>query len=163
MEIISRDEADAKGKHRFYTGVLCIHGHDCERYVTSGGCVQCANRTKRPAKPKIRFVNQCWPDKALVSLLIPAPTREESQAAFRMIERYGWFDHCVTKLRESPELLNEFLPIDSKARNADNSALQRAMIERDRINAEIEKLQKASDAHAAREVAYLKSIGSNKV
>ena len=50
MEIISRAEAKACGLIRFFTGVPCKHGHTCERFVSSKGCLIC-NRL-RGRKPE---------------------------------------------------------------------------------------------------------------
>lgn len=42
MEIITREEARAKGLKRFFTGMPCKNGHIAERYVASKTvCVQC--------------------------------------------------------------------------------------------------------------------------
>ncbi len=41
MDIISREEARARGLKLFYTGKPCARGHDCERYVAVGRCVIC--------------------------------------------------------------------------------------------------------------------------
>lgn len=47
FEIITRSEAHAQHRKRFYTGRPCIHGHDAQRFVTTGGCVACnAARSK---------------------------------------------------------------------------------------------------------------------
>ena len=45
MEIISRAEAKGLGVKRFYTGVVCRHGHDSERYTKGGNCVECSELT----------------------------------------------------------------------------------------------------------------------
>ncbi|MEQ9887635.1 hypothetical protein ABRP55_13910 [Pectobacterium zantedeschiae] len=42
MEMITRAEAARLGLNKYYTGHKCKHGHDSERYVLSGTCVQCA-------------------------------------------------------------------------------------------------------------------------
>jgi recombination endonuclease VII len=50
MEIISKEEAKARGLKRYYTGVPCANGHDSERYLNKGNegkCVQCCNKRKR--------------------------------------------------------------------------------------------------------------------
>ena len=53
MEIISRQEAVAKGLKRFFTGVPCKHGHVCERYVgTSLECVECNRLSKQRQKAR---------------------------------------------------------------------------------------------------------------
>ncbi len=41
MNIISRDEAKARGLQTFYTGVPCKKGHDSERRVSNKMCVTC--------------------------------------------------------------------------------------------------------------------------
>ena len=43
MEIITREEAKAQGKKRFYTGVPCKNNHLSERYTNAGGCIDCLN------------------------------------------------------------------------------------------------------------------------
>lgn len=44
---ISRAQALAEGRKRFYTGKPCKRGHDAQRFVTTGGCVACnASRAK---------------------------------------------------------------------------------------------------------------------
>lgn len=40
-ETITREEAKAAGLKRFFTGEPCKHGHVAERFVSSGGCVEC--------------------------------------------------------------------------------------------------------------------------
>lgn len=39
--ITNRRDAANAGKHRFYTGRPCMHGHFSERYTTNGGCIAC--------------------------------------------------------------------------------------------------------------------------
>jgi|SRR5580658_3597874 hypothetical protein len=43
MEIITRKQAFALARTRFYTGRPCKNGHDCERYTSTGGCSKCVN------------------------------------------------------------------------------------------------------------------------
>jgi hypothetical protein len=40
-EIISRRDAAGRGLKRFYTGKPCVREHLSERYVTTGGCIDC--------------------------------------------------------------------------------------------------------------------------
>lgn len=49
MEIIERRVAHALRRIRFYTGKLCKYGHDSERYVSTGGCLECVNPKALPA------------------------------------------------------------------------------------------------------------------
>ncbi|WWH75545.1 hypothetical protein VRB95_11155 [Erwinia aphidicola] len=41
MKVITRQAAALAGKTRFYTGKACRNGHDVERYVANGSCVEC--------------------------------------------------------------------------------------------------------------------------
>jgi hypothetical protein len=40
-DLITRQEALSRGLPRFYTGVPCPHGHDCERMTSNGHCRMC--------------------------------------------------------------------------------------------------------------------------
>lgn len=42
MKIITRKVAITNGLSRFYTGRLCRHGHDSERFTSNGVCVECS-------------------------------------------------------------------------------------------------------------------------
>lgn len=42
MKKITRQEAKAVGLKRYYTGIPCKHGHDCEKRVSDYGCVRCS-------------------------------------------------------------------------------------------------------------------------
>lgn len=44
-EIISRQDAYAKGLKRYFTGKTCKHGHMSERYVQTQGCIACLRLT----------------------------------------------------------------------------------------------------------------------
>lgn len=41
MKVITRQKAAVSGLARFYTGKKCCNGHDSERYVANGACVEC--------------------------------------------------------------------------------------------------------------------------
>jgi hypothetical protein len=41
MQIISRAEAHAQGRTHFYNGNPCRRGHVAQRFVSTGGCVEC--------------------------------------------------------------------------------------------------------------------------
>lgn len=47
LKVLSREDALVRKQVRFYTGVPCLHGHDSERYVGGGGCVQCQLLSQR--------------------------------------------------------------------------------------------------------------------
>ena len=62
MEIISREEAVAKGLKRFFTGVPCKLGHVCERYTKIGiEFVECNRLSKQRQKARDpERVRQQW-------------------------------------------------------------------------------------------------------
>ncbi len=47
MKLISRDRAKNKKLSRFFTGIRCLHGHLCERFVCNGDCVDCHKIRRR--------------------------------------------------------------------------------------------------------------------
>jgi len=54
MKIISQRQAAARGMARFYTGRPCRRGHDAERYVAGGNCVECHREDKRAKDAEVR-------------------------------------------------------------------------------------------------------------
>ncbi len=49
---ISRDEARLAGLKRFFTSIACFRGHECERLVSNGLCVECARLNKNADKAR---------------------------------------------------------------------------------------------------------------
>jgi 5-methylcytosine-specific restriction endonuclease McrA len=47
MEIVTCDEAKARGLSRYFTGKPCTRGHIAQRQVSSGSCVECHKITVR--------------------------------------------------------------------------------------------------------------------
>lgn len=54
MRIITRNEAATCGLKRYYTGKLCKHGHDSERWVHNGHCVECTMESNRRRQAEIK-------------------------------------------------------------------------------------------------------------
>lgn len=52
--IISRSEARAEGKTRYFTGERCKNGHVTERYVSSANCRTCLEARDSPEKKRAR-------------------------------------------------------------------------------------------------------------
>ncbi len=107
-EIISRDNAQSMSRKRYFTGEPCLRGHIAERFVSSGGCVDCVCRKtpKRADARKQRFL----PAAPLFFGNIPGPrnvTEQEAVAAFRLMELYGWHEHAIEAIRKDPELLSD--------------------------------------------------------
>lgn len=46
MKTISRAEAQSLGLKRYYTGNPCPKSHDCERFCSTRGCVECAKENR---------------------------------------------------------------------------------------------------------------------
>lgn len=64
LELISRDEAREKSLKRFYTGIPCLHGHVCERYVINGSCFQCVKERALAQDPAVRYARHlAWKDR----------------------------------------------------------------------------------------------------
>jgi hypothetical protein len=66
-DIITRGESLALGRKRYYTGQPCKHGHDAQRFVSTGACVACnVVRSRLFANSKNstagRFVYSLHPD-----------------------------------------------------------------------------------------------------
>jgi hypothetical protein len=77
-EIVSRDEAKARGLTRYFTNVPCINGHVCQRYVSSRDCVECSGIK---AAPRLRK----WRESKRASVTSPKPTKvlSSTRAAVR--------------------------------------------------------------------------------
>ncbi|EPA8515291.1 hypothetical protein EGH67_12755 [Klebsiella aerogenes] len=56
MEIITRLDAAKSGLKRYYTGKKCKHGHDSERWVYNGHCVECTMETNRRRQAEIKRI-----------------------------------------------------------------------------------------------------------
>lgn len=41
MKTVTREEARKKGLTRYFIGIMCSHGHTCERTVKKNRCVEC--------------------------------------------------------------------------------------------------------------------------
>lgn len=54
MEIITRIDAAKRGLKRYYTGKTCKHGHDSERWVYNGHCVECTMESNRRIRAEIK-------------------------------------------------------------------------------------------------------------
>ena len=53
-ELITRQEAIAKGLPRYFTGNNCSKGHSAKRYTSNKTCCDCANATANKTKAKNR-------------------------------------------------------------------------------------------------------------
>jgi hypothetical protein len=136
-DIISRKEALERGLVRFYTGVSCKHGHLCERFSSSGGCVQCVN--PKVHRTEIRGRNLGWPERGLNFSSHLSP--EEAAAVFRYIEDAGWHNEALNRIRTNPSLQARYAPILPREEVAKlKAALDRDALARNAMRA-------ATDSH----------------
>ena len=93
--IISRDEARVLNLKSFFTGEPCKHGHVAERYVSSGGCVECVCGHKREwraanpekARERDRECRRVWRAASCASRLVASSFAAASTASAGMPSR----------------------------------------------------------------------------
>lgn len=54
MREMTRMEAAKAGLIRYYTGRPCKHGHDAERFTSTGGCVSCMYEKSAAYREKMK-------------------------------------------------------------------------------------------------------------
>lgn len=115
--ILSREEAKASGRTRYFDGVPCKNGHVCERYTLKGQCVECvssANRTyclKNPQKRKTER-RKYYEEHRDVEL----PRAKEYQAALRA-EGLDYYTRNVDEIRERKRLKRQANPEAARAKD----------------------------------------------
>jgi hypothetical protein len=57
MELISRQEAKAQSKIRYFTGLLCKNNHIAERYVSTHQCSDCVTSSRPAYVPVIKDIH----------------------------------------------------------------------------------------------------------
>ena len=57
-DIISRDEAKAKGLSRFFTGKSCKNGHVTQRFVSNKACVGCNYKSRQKHDGKFKAAHR---------------------------------------------------------------------------------------------------------
>lgn len=86
--IMTRAQAHVLRRPRFFTGRPCKYGHQCERYVASGGCVECAKRAS------LAFSGKAPANRPFGTVEVPAQAMHPDDAA----AFYAWLD-AVNKAR----------------------------------------------------------------
>lgn len=84
MEQISRYVAANSGKAFFYTGKPCHLQHDSVRYVSTGGCLACAQSRHRHRRA--RSISALAGEKVL-TVYLPAGQLEEAR---QLAKAMGW-------------------------------------------------------------------------
>lgn len=101
MKIVTRADAFSAGLKKFYTGTPCRHGHYSERYTSTSGCIECL----RPGSGRTsNTLNRAWPVEPFVFESKITPTPAEAQAAFMLMQAWGWPDRALDMLRADPNL-----------------------------------------------------------
>lgn len=142
LTVIGRREAQALGKKRFYTGEPCARGHDVERFVSNGGCVDCVNLKTAPNAKQRLARNQGWPPRAIVFAVNFAPLPEEIAAAFLYAEAQGWLAAALQHVHDDPRLLVQYGPtlsVEEQGRML--AALERHRIITERVAASLTPAQ----------------------
>lgn len=105
--LITRDDARAAGRKRFYTGVPCKYGHVDERLVSNGGCATCLriSKQKMPEQPEVRAAMETHSALRAVTVKAKKAAVDAGLSTFVRIvpcsacgdtERYAANGHCVT-------------------------------------------------------------------
>lgn len=108
MDIISRDEAGARGLSKYFTGFPCRYGHLAERYTCNTRCLGCVKRFNAPKKQDAQL--HFHPHKAFSfwGAAAPAPTIAEAHATFRYMEACEWHLAALKALRADPALMARY-------------------------------------------------------
>jgi hypothetical protein len=93
-EIIERRAAADLGRARFYTGKPCKRGHLTQRFVSSGGCVECVN----PARRAVPDGMEIWrPAIPLGGVALSGEDRNKLEALIA-----GWVAHTLREWGQLP-------------------------------------------------------------
>ncbi len=82
LEIITRAEAKAQGKNKYFTGVKCRNGHLAERYVQSSTCEECIRESR-----KIIIAGEVLPPSKETAIELLQPRSEIAEQRLALIER----------------------------------------------------------------------------
>lgn len=55
MQIISREDAQAANRKKYFTGVACHAGHVAQRFASNGGCCTCASQRQQGIRPQLHL------------------------------------------------------------------------------------------------------------
>jgi hypothetical protein len=94
-QTISRDEARGAGLKRFFTAVVCFRGHQCERLVSNGLCIECSRINKADDRAR-NFERERQRKKRYLAGVDPEKARAMARA------RYAKNKHKKTK-KKNPE------------------------------------------------------------
>lgn len=110
MQVISRKQAKADGRLRYFTGMVCKGGHVDERLVSNGACLACCREgmaAKREAKRRPKVVSPRR--EALNAGRVRYSTGKPCPKG-HMAERFASSGRCVQCCDEAQRLLLETNP-----------------------------------------------------
>ena len=58
MKVITRSKAAQEGLKKYYTGDLCKHGHDSQRYVCNTKCIACDQKDDVNVKVNNKYLKK---------------------------------------------------------------------------------------------------------
>jgi hypothetical protein len=90
MKIITRKEAMQQGLKRYYTGKLCEHGHDSERYTNMTRCVECHKQRDKHAR-----INAAVSSSQL-GIMLEAQYNKCALCLTPLLKTRSVVDHCHT-------------------------------------------------------------------
>ena len=98
---VSRQDAIARGLHKFYTAEPCKRGHYSERYTKNGACIACLRVDLPKRNGAVIASNVFLPKTFFVIDNIPAGivlTPELLEAAYNYVKRAGWFNVALERV-----------------------------------------------------------------
>ena len=148
MLMISREDAKALGKTRYFTGIPCSKGHISERTVDTYGCVACIQ--DRAAK------------KRLESGSVPRPKNESERVARRQAALKKYAENHKDSLKESQKKYKEAHPerrkqTQKKWDEANKEKRHQSYVKR--YYGDIESSRKRHAIHAQNRRGKIKEVG----
>lgn len=89
MNVVSRQDALRTGLVRYFTGKPCPHGHLCERFVSTYGCVICTDDHKKRYRKEPEFREK--------ELSYKKVYREENKDQINEYAKWYWANHSNAK------------------------------------------------------------------
>jgi len=107
MDIISRADAHAAGKLRYFTGIPCRNGHLAERYVTQGACVDCLKKFRKFApNPYTRKLVPWQPQQLYIPAGLTVDQETQLKDCLRVWSQH-WAEQCGLLDEEQRQAYNK--------------------------------------------------------
>jgi 5-methylcytosine-specific restriction endonuclease McrA len=148
IQIVSREEARSAGVNRFFTGISCFRGHQCERLVSNGLCIECARLNKADDRARNPDRERARKKRYLASL---DPEEEKAKAR----GRYAKYKHRLKK--KNPETFKRWRLANLDEVKRTHSEYKKSNRDRFRAYDRNRRAQKSGSAgkHTAKEIREL--------